>query len=175
MTASPLSISSSANTSPSNLQQLSDYPSPLKVCSPDKLAGNLQLFDSSVRFNSEELSCAPAEVVGMSCHGKLYKAVLRSGHILAWKWLKEGIANGSKEFSREARKLGNIRHPSLVSLQGYYWGPKDHEKLLISNYVDAPCLALCLHGILLSSFITATDLFLCSPFMVNCISCPQNI
>ncbi|CDP19131.1 unnamed protein product [Coffea canephora] len=145
MTASPLSISSSANTSPSNLQQLSDYPSPLKVCSPDKLAGNLQLFDSSVRFNSEELSCAPAEVVGMSCHGKLYKAVLSSGHILAVKWLKEGIANGRKEFSREARKLGNIRHPSLVSLQGYYWGPKDHEKLLISNYVDAPCLALCLH------------------------------
>lgn len=145
MAASPLSVMSSVNTSPSNLQHLSEYPSTLKVCSPDKLAGDLQLFDTSLIFTAEELSCAPAEVVGMSCHGKLYKAVLGSGHILAVKWLKEGIAKGRKEFSREARKLGNIRHPNLLSLQGYYWGPKDHEKLLISNYIDAPCLALCLH------------------------------
>ncbi|KAL3518759.1 hypothetical protein ACH5RR_021348 [Cinchona calisaya] len=144
MTASPLSIMS-GNTSPSNLQHLSEYPSPLQVCSPDKLAGDLQIFDSSLRFTAEELSCAPAEVVGMSCHGKLYRAVLDSGHVLAVKWLKEGIAKGRKEFSREARKLGNVRHPNLVSLQGYYWGPKDHEKLLMSNYIDAPCLDAYLH------------------------------
>lgn len=169
MIDSPLPIMSSANTSPSNVQHLSEYPSPLKVCSPDKLAGDLHLFDSSLRFNAEELSCAPAEVVGMSCHGKLYKAVLGSGHLLAVKWLKEGIAKGRKEFSREARKLGNIRHPNLVSLQGYYWGPKDHEKLLISNYIDAPCLALYLHGILLSTFIE-TRLVSVFSFMVKYVS-----
>ncbi|KAK4419707.1 putative inactive receptor kinase [Sesamum alatum] len=81
----------------------------------------------------------------MSCHGTLYKAVLSSGHVLAVKLLKEGIAKGRKEFAREAKKLGNIRHPNLVSLQGFYWGPKEHEKLIISKYINAPCLALYLH------------------------------
>ncbi|XP_057802423.1 probable inactive receptor kinase At5g10020 [Salvia miltiorrhiza] len=138
--ASPASMASSGNTSQSEL------PSALKVCSPEKLAGDLQLFDSSLKFSPEELSSAPAEPVGMSCHGTLYKAVLSSGHVLAVKLLKEGIAKGRKEFAREAKKLGNIRHPNLVSLQGFYWGPKEHEKLIISNYIDAPCLALYLHG-----------------------------
>lgn len=149
--SSPLSLLSSANTSSPDRQQLSEYSSPLKVSSPDKLSGDLQLFDSSLRFTAEELSCAPAEFIAMSCHGKLYKALLGSGHVLAVKWLKEGIVKGRKEFSREARKLGSIRHPNLVSFLGYYWGPKDHEKLLLSNYIDAPSLALYLHGILLCS------------------------
>ncbi|KAJ6403174.1 hypothetical protein OIU84_015152 [Salix udensis] len=60
---------------------------------------------------------------------------------MAIKWLKEGIAKGKKDFAREVKKLGSIRHPNLVSLQGYYWGPRDHEKMIISKYVDAPCLA----------------------------------
>lgn len=124
----------------------SEIPSALKVCSPEKLAGDLHLFDTSLKFSPEELSSAPAEPVGMSCHGTLYKAVLSSGHVLAVKLLKEGIAKGRKEFAREAKKLGNIRHPNLVSLQGFYWGPKEHEKLILSKYIDAPCLALYLHG-----------------------------
>ncbi|KAL1555121.1 putative inactive receptor kinase isoform X2 [Salvia divinorum] len=146
LVASPATMASSGDSSPGKLQKLSEHPSALRVCSPEKLAGDLHLFDSSLKFSSEELSSAPAEPVGMSCHGTLYKAVLSSGHVLAVKLLKEGIAKRRKEFAREAKKLGNIRHPNLVSLQGFYWGPKEHEKLIISNYVDAPCLALYLHG-----------------------------
>ncbi|KAL0459049.1 UNVERIFIED_CONTAM: putative inactive receptor kinase [Sesamum latifolium] len=134
------------NTPPAKLRHQSENPSALKVCSPDKLAGDLHLFDSSLKFTPEELSSAPAEAIGMSCHGTLYKAVLSSGHVLAVKLLKEGIAKGRKEFAREAKKLGNIRHPNLVSLQGFYWGPKEHEKLIISKYINAPSLALYLHG-----------------------------
>ncbi|CAI9781355.1 unnamed protein product [Fraxinus pennsylvanica] len=139
------SAMSAADSSPSKIQHLSENPSTLKVCSPDKLAGDLHLFDDSLRFTAEELSSAPAEVIGMSCHGTLYKAVLGSGHELAVRWLKQGIAKGRNEFAREAKKLGNIRHPNLVSLQGFYWGPEEHEKLIISNYINAPCLALYLH------------------------------
>ncbi|KAJ8552071.1 hypothetical protein K7X08_028514 [Anisodus acutangulus] len=140
--SSSISVMSSANLSPSKVQDQSKSPSSLKVSSPDKLAGDLHLLDNSLKFTAEELSCAPAEAVGRSCHGTLYKAMLGSGQVLAVKWLKEGIVKGKKEFAREAKKLGSIRHPNLVSLQGYYWGPKEHERLLISNYVDAPCLAL---------------------------------
>ncbi|GFZ18058.1 leucine-rich repeat protein kinase family protein [Actinidia rufa] len=132
----------------SSMSLISANPDSLKVCSPDKLAGDLYLFDGSLVFTAEELSCAPAEVIGRSCHGTLYKAVLESGHVIVVKWLKEGIAKGKKEFAREAKKLGNINHPNLVSLQGYYWGPKEHEKLILSFYINAPCLAFYLHGAL---------------------------
>lgn len=151
--SSPMSLFSSSNPSPSNNQQLPDNPGMLKVCSPDKLAGDLHLFDSSFLFKAEELFRAPAEAIGKSCHGTLYKATLDTGHILAVKWLREGIVKGRKEFSREVKKLGNIKHPNLVSVQGYYWGPKEHEKLIISNYINAQSLAIHLHGKILSFFL----------------------
>ncbi|GMI92088.1 hypothetical protein like AT2G27060 [Hibiscus trionum] len=139
--ASPLPILSSSNASPSKNQFPFESSSALKVRSPDKLAGDLHLFDGSLALTADELSRAPAEIIGRSCHGTLYKATLDSGNVLAIKWLKEGIAKGKKEFAREVKKLGCIKHPNLVSLQGYYWGPKEHEKLIISNYINAPCLA----------------------------------
>ncbi|KAI9194789.1 hypothetical protein LWI28_009205 [Acer negundo] len=140
--SSPVSLLSSSNPSPSKNQLSSKNPDVLKASSPEKLDGDLHLFDGSQVFTAEELSHAPAEVIGRSCHGTLYKATLHSGNILAVKWLREGIAKGRKEFAREVKKLGSIKHPNLVSLKGYYWGPKEHEKLVISNYVEAQSLAL---------------------------------
>ncbi|XP_057954667.1 probable inactive receptor kinase At5g10020 [Malania oleifera] len=137
---SPGSLLSSSNPSPSENQFQFDNPGVIR--SPDKLVGDLHLFDGSFLFTAEELSRAPAEVIGRSCHGTLYKAEFGSGHVVTVKWLRDGIAKGRKEFAREAKKLGSIRHPNLVSLQGYYWGTKEHEKLIISNYVNAPCLAI---------------------------------
>ncbi|XP_047321277.1 LRR receptor-like serine/threonine-protein kinase GHR1 [Impatiens glandulifera] len=133
--SSSMSFIESTNPDPSNGDD----------CTPDKLAGDLHLFDSSLSFSAEELSRAPAELIGRSCHGMLYKAVLSSDRILAVKWLKEGIAKGKKEFVREAKKLGNIHHPNLAPLRGYYYGPKDHENLIVSDFISAPCLALYLH------------------------------
>ncbi|KAL6284397.1 hypothetical protein ACE6H2_015326 [Prunus campanulata] len=111
----------------------------------DKLAGDLHMFDGSL-VTAEELSGAPAETIGRSCHGTKYKAMLDSGHVSVVKWLREGIAKGRKEFAREVEKLGNIRHPNLVSLLSYYSGPKEHEKLILSTYNNAQSLAFHLHG-----------------------------
>ncbi|KAJ4842482.1 hypothetical protein Tsubulata_001841 [Turnera subulata] len=141
---SPTSLLSSSNPSPSKSQLSPENKGAFKVYSPEKLAGDLHLFDGSVLFTAEELSSAPAELIGRSCHGALYKATLDSGNVLAIKWLKEGITKGRKEFAREIKKLGSIRHPNLVSLLGYYWGPKDHEKMIVSSYINAHCLAFCL-------------------------------
>lgn len=144
--SSPMSLMSSSNPSPLKSQQHPDNPRTLKVHSPDKLAGDLHLFDGSLAFTAEELSRAPAEIVGKSCHGTLYKATLDSGHVLAVKWLREGMAKGKKEFAREVKKLGSIKHPNLVSVNGYYWGPRDHEKLVISTFINAQSLAFYLQG-----------------------------
>ncbi|XP_009103573.1 LRR receptor-like serine/threonine-protein kinase GHR1 [Brassica rapa] len=126
-------VSSSIHNSPDT------HPRSRQTCA--KLDGNLYIFDPSLTLTAEELSRAPAEAMGRSCHGTLYRAVLDSDTVLAVKWLREGTAKGKTEFAREIKKLGNIKHPNLVSLQAYYWGPKEHEKLIISRYIDAPCLA----------------------------------
>lgn len=142
---SPMSFLSASNPSSSKSHQF-ENPGSLKVSSPDKLVGDLHLFAGSLVLTAEELSHAPAEVIGRSCHGTLYKATLESGHALAVKWLREGIIKGKKEFAREVKKLGTIKHPSLVSIQGYYLGPKEHERLIISNYMNAHSLDIYLHG-----------------------------
>jgi len=33
------------------------------------------------------------------------------------------VAKQRKEFVKEIRKFANIRHPNVVDLKGYYWGP----------------------------------------------------
>ncbi|KAL9244378.1 hypothetical protein vseg_018158 [Gypsophila vaccaria] len=142
---SQVPISSSRITSPSKGQNIFRDFGTVKIGSPDS-AGDLQLFDGSLCFTPEQLSSAPAEVIGRSCHGMLYRVTLTGGHILVVKQLKVGIAKGKKEFAREARKLGTVTHPNLVSLQGYYCGTREHEKLIMSNYVNSPCLGIYLQG-----------------------------
>ncbi|KAJ7567590.1 hypothetical protein O6H91_02G154200 [Diphasiastrum complanatum] len=112
----------------------------LKVGSPDKLAGDLFLLDSSITFTAEELSRAPAEVLGRSSHGTSYKATLENGHSVTVKWLREEIARSKKDFTNEAKKLGSIKHPNILPLKGFYWGPREHEKLIIRDFVSSGSL-----------------------------------
>ncbi|KAJ7560144.1 hypothetical protein O6H91_04G115900 [Diphasiastrum complanatum] len=113
----------------------------LKVRSPEKLAGDLFLVDNNISFTAEELSRAPAEVLGRSSHGTSYKATLDNGHVLAVKWLREGLVKSKKDFTKQARKYANIRHPNVMPLRGYYWGPREHEKLVVSDFVSSGSLA----------------------------------
>lgn len=141
------SISHIISSPPPQNPSSPNSPSMLSVRSPDRLAGDLHLFENNIRFSAEDLSKAPAEIIGRSCHGTSYKATLTSGHVLCVKWLREGIVKSKKEFSRESKKLGGIKHPNIVSLRGYYWGPKEHERLIISDYVYSVSLTayLCEH------------------------------
>ncbi|KAL0305413.1 UNVERIFIED_CONTAM: LRR receptor-like serine/threonine-protein kinase GHR1 [Sesamum radiatum] len=62
----------------------------LDVRSPDRLAGELYFLDDTISFTAEELSRAPAEVLGRSSHGTSYRATLdndrpgRKGPPLTW-------------------------------------------------------------------------------------------
>uniref|UniRef100_A0A1D1Z8L0 Putative LRR receptor-like serine/threonine-protein kinase At4g20940 n=1 Tax=Anthurium amnicola TaxID=1678845 RepID=A0A1D1Z8L0_9ARAE len=113
----------------------------LDVRSPDQLAGDLYFLDDTITLTPEELSRAPAEVLGRSSHGTSYKATLDNGIFLTVKWLREGVAKPKKEFAKEAKKFANIRHPNVVGLRGYYWGPTQHEKLILSDYISPGSLA----------------------------------
>ncbi|KAL0300550.1 UNVERIFIED_CONTAM: LRR receptor-like serine/threonine-protein kinase GHR1 [Sesamum radiatum] len=118
-----------------------ENPSRLEVRSPDRLAGELYFLDDTISFTAEELSRAPAEVLGRSSHGTSYRATLDNGLLLTVKWLREGVAKQRKEFAKEAKKFANIRHPNVVGLRGYYWGPTQHEKLILSDYISPGSLA----------------------------------
>uniref|UniRef100_A0A803QRK4 Protein kinase domain-containing protein n=1 Tax=Cannabis sativa TaxID=3483 RepID=A0A803QRK4_CANSA len=124
-----------------------EQPVMLDVYSPDRLAGELFFLDASMAFTAEEeLSRAPAEVLGRSSHGTLYKATLDSGHMLTVKWLRVGLVKHKKEFAREVKRIGSIRHPSIVPLRAYYWGPREQERLLLADYIHGDSLALHLYA-----------------------------
>lgn len=123
-----------------------EQPVLLDVYSPDRLAGELFFLDSSLVFTAEELSRAPAEVLGRSCHGTSYKATLDSGHVLTVKWLRVGLVRHKKEFAKEAKRIGTIRHPNIIPWRGYYWGPREQERLIVTDYVNGESLALYLYG-----------------------------
>ncbi|XP_020698802.1 probable inactive receptor kinase At5g10020 [Dendrobium catenatum] len=124
---------------------ISEHPVLLEVYSPDRFSGELFFLDLSRTFTAEELSRAPAEVLGRSSHGTSYKATLDSGHILTVKWLRAGLVKHKKEFAKEAKRVGTIRHPNIVSWRGYYWGPRDKERLIVLDYIFGDSLALYLY------------------------------
>ncbi|KAI4368058.1 hypothetical protein MLD38_016665 [Melastoma candidum] len=119
----------------------------LEVTSPDRLVGELHFLDDTISISPEELSGAPAEVLGRSSHGTSYRAKLDNGLFLTVKWLREGVAKQRKEFAKEAKKFANIRHPNVVCLRGYYWGPTQHEKLILSDYISPGSLASFLYNL----------------------------
>ncbi|KAL1207900.1 putative inactive receptor kinase [Cardamine amara subsp. amara] len=137
--------SSSGGSPLSSSPRFSDQPVMLDVYSPDRLAGELFFLDVSLKLTAEELSRAPAEVLGRSSHGTLYKATLDNGHMLTVKWLRVGLVRHKKDFAREAKKIGSLKHPNIVPLRAYYWGPREQERLLLSDYMGGESLAMHLY------------------------------
>ncbi|KAL2498740.1 putative inactive receptor kinase [Abeliophyllum distichum] len=131
-------------SSPSFIDTI-EQPVTLDVYSPDRLAGELFFLDASLAFSAEELSRAPAEVLGRSSHGTLYKATLDNGHMLTVKWLRVGLVKHKKEFAKEVKKIGSVRHQNVVPLRAYYWGPREQERLILADYIQGDSLALHLY------------------------------
>lgn len=145
-----------------------EQPVTLDVCSPDRLAGELFFFDASLTFTTEELSRAPAEVLGRSSHGTLYKATLDNGHMLIVKWLQVGLVKQKKKFAKEVRKIGSVRHPNIVPLRAYYWGPREQERLILADYIQGDSLALHLYGKVSENTIPLFSQHLKSMFPILC-------
>ncbi|KAJ8437965.1 hypothetical protein Cgig2_033698 [Carnegiea gigantea] len=123
----------------------SEQPVTLDVYSPDRFAGELYFLDASLSFTAEQLSRAPAEVLGRSSHGTLYKATIDGGLMLTVKWLRVGLVKHKKEFAKEVKKFGSMRHPNIVPVRAYYWGPREQERLILSDYIQGDSLALHLY------------------------------
>ncbi|KAF0893072.1 hypothetical protein E2562_021330 [Oryza meyeriana var. granulata] len=78
---------------------------------------------------------APDLMIGEGYFGKVYRAQLRDGHIVAIKRAKmEHFASLRAEFSNEIALLKKIEHRNLVQLLGYI--DKRNERIVITEYVS---------------------------------------
>ncbi|CAN6235547.1 unnamed protein product [Urochloa humidicola] len=74
-------------------------------------------------------------MIGEGYFGKVYRAELRDGHVLAIKRAKkEHFVSLRAEFSNEVTLLKSIEHRNLVQLLGYI--DKANERIIITEYVS---------------------------------------
>ncbi|GMH26385.1 hypothetical protein Nepgr_028228 [Nepenthes gracilis] len=107
--------------------------------------GKLVMFsgDTEFRPGAHALLNKDCEL-GRGGFGAVYRTNLPSGRSVAIKKLTiSSLIKSQEDFEREVKKLGKIRHPNLVSLEGYYWTPS--LQLLITEYVSGGNLYDLLH------------------------------
>lgn len=71
--------------------------------------------------------------IGQGGYGKVYKAVLADGLIVAIKRAQEGSLQGSKEFYTEIELLSRCHHRNLVALVGFC--DDEGEQMLVYEYM----------------------------------------
>ncbi|KAK1265393.1 inactive leucine-rich repeat receptor-like protein kinase [Acorus gramineus] len=82
--------------------------------------------------------------LGRGGFGSVYRTVLGDGRPVAVKKLTvSSLVKSREEFESEARRLGRIRHPNVVALEGYYWTPS--LQLLVYEFVFSGSLYKHLH------------------------------
>ncbi|XP_072974806.1 uncharacterized protein [Typha angustifolia] len=133
---------SSAANSTTALPMFDDYYSH----SPDAKSGKLVMFSGNI----EDFSTGAHAILNKNCElgrggfGTVYKTVLRDGrHVAIKKLTVSSLVKSQEEFEREIKILGNLRHPNLVTLEGYYWTPS--LQLLIYEFVSNGSLYKHLH------------------------------
>ncbi|CAN1333046.1 Probable LRR receptor-like serine/threonine-protein kinase At1g12460 [Linum perenne] len=85
-------------------------------------------------------------LIGSGCIGVVYRTNFEGGVSIAVKKLQTlGRIRTQDEFEHEIGRLANLRHPSLVPLQGYYWSPS--MKLILSEFCPNGSLDQNLHGV----------------------------
>ncbi|KAJ6807849.1 putative LRR receptor-like serine/threonine-protein kinase [Iris pallida] len=96
--------------------------------------------DGDTVLEMETLLKASAYVLGATGTTIVYKAVLADGTALAVRRIGEcPAAEKLKDFEAQVRSIARLRHPNLLRLCGFYWGPD--EKLLIHDYAPNGSLA----------------------------------
>lgn len=100
----------------------------------EELIEDLVTFQDGEDLKISDILDAPGEVIGKSNYGTLYKALLqRSNKLRLLRFLRPVCTIRGEEFDDVIQLLGCLRHPNLVSLLGFYAGPRG-EKLLVHPF-----------------------------------------
>ncbi|XP_058075368.1 probable LRR receptor-like serine/threonine-protein kinase IRK isoform X2 [Magnolia sinica] len=111
----------------------------------DANSGKLVMFSGDPNFSASTHTLLNKDCeLGRGGFGAVYQAVLHDGRPVAIKKLTvSSLVKSQEDFEREVKKLGKIRHPNLVMLEGYYWTPS--LQLLIYEFVPGGSLYKHLH------------------------------
>ncbi|KAI4320089.1 hypothetical protein MLD38_033603 [Melastoma candidum] len=101
----------------------------------------LVIFQGGEDLTISDILDAPGEVIGKSNYGTLYRALLQgSDTVRLLRYLRPACAARGEEFAAVIRSLGQVSHPNLVPLLGFYNGPQG-EKLLVHPFYPRGNLA----------------------------------
>ncbi|XP_073101157.1 uncharacterized protein [Elaeis guineensis] len=123
-------------------------------------SGKLVMFSG----NDPDFSAGAHAILNKDCElgrggfGAVYKTILRDGRPVAIKKLiVSSLVKSQEDFEREIKKLGKVRHPNLVALEGYYWTPS--LQLLIYEFVSGGNLYRHLHESSASNLLSWQERF----------------
>ncbi|KAI8032944.1 putative LRR receptor-like serine/threonine-protein kinase IRK [Camellia lanceoleosa] len=125
----------------------------------DANSGKLVMFSGDPDFSTGAHALLNKDCeLGRGGFGAVYKTMLRDGRPVAIKKLTvSSLVKSQEDFEREVKKLGKIRHPNLVELEGYYWTPS--LQLLIYEFVSGGTLYKHVHEGLGGNFLSWNDRF----------------
>ncbi|XP_022764848.1 probable LRR receptor-like serine/threonine-protein kinase IRK [Durio zibethinus] len=125
----------------------------------DANSGKLVMFSGEPDFSTGAHALLNKDCeLGRGGFGAVYRTVLQDGRSVAIKKLTvSSLVKSQEEFEREVKKLGKIRHPNLVALEGYYWTPS--LQLLISEFVSGGSLYKHLHEGSGGNYLSWSDRF----------------
>ncbi|KAL5801287.1 hypothetical protein ACOSQ3_032919 [Xanthoceras sorbifolium] len=111
----------------------------------DANSGKLVMFSGDPDFSTGAHALLNKDCeLGRGGFGAVYRTVLRDGRSVAIKKLTvSSLVKSQEEFEREVKKLGKVKHPNLVALDGYYW--TQSLQLLIYEFVSGGSLYKHLH------------------------------
>lgn len=127
--------------------------------STDANSGKLVMFSGDPDFSTGAHALLNKDCeLGRGGFGAVYRTVLRDGRSVAIKKLTvSSLVKSQEDFEREVKKLGKVRHPNLVALEGYYWTPS--LQLLIYEFVSGGSLHKHLHEGSGGNFLTWNERF----------------
>ncbi|CAN8279601.1 unnamed protein product [Cochlearia groenlandica] len=111
----------------------------------DSDSGKLVMFSGEPDFSTGTHALLNKDCeLGRGGFGAVYRTVIRDGYPVAIKKLTvSSLVKSQEEFEREVKKLGKLRHPNLVKLEGYYWTTS--LQLLIYEFLSGGSLYKHLH------------------------------
>lgn len=125
----------------------------------DANSGKLVMFSGEPDFSTGTHALLNKDCeLGRGGFGAVYRTVLRDGHPVAIKKLTvSSLVKSQEDFEREVKKLGKVRHPNLVALEGYYW--TQSLQLLIYEFLSGGSLYKHLHDGCGGNFLSWNERF----------------
>ncbi|XP_073303991.1 probable LRR receptor-like serine/threonine-protein kinase At1g12460 [Primulina huaijiensis] len=125
---------------------------PLASSDSNVIIGKLVLFSKNLPAKYEDWEAGTKALLDKECLigggsiGTVYKTTFEGDISIAVKKLETlGRIRNQDEFEHEIGRLGNLQHPNLVEVQGYYWSSS--MQLILSEFVQNGNLYDNLHGL----------------------------